>query len=199
MPSRMRIPQNPPRVAGGRRRLRVSRTLPAFVAAFLLAGAQAGAAVRSVVLRVGGMTCPLCIKGVEETVKRLDGVEGAKADLATGLVRVEAAPGLSLNLQQIKDRIVHAGFRIGGEPDLMADGRFAIGPGRRITFRVLATPYTYRVLEGSELLRLLKTHPRAEGEFLVGFRLHERPEWKPAAITIRSFEPSAPPPPRSGP
>jgi copper chaperone CopZ len=165
---------------------------PAFLLAILLAIVPARAGVRSVVLRVGGMTCPLCVRGVEESVKRLDGVAGVEADLATGQVRVEAATGLSLSVQQIKERIVHAGFRIGGEPDLLANGRFAIGPARRIIFRVLGTPYFYRVLEGSELLRFLKAYPRAEGEFLVGFRLHDRPQWKPAAITITSFEPSAP-------
>ena len=78
------------------------------------------------------------------------------------------------------------------------NGRFAFGPERRITFRVLGTPYTYRVLEGGELLRLLRTYPRADGEFLVGFRLHDRSRWRPAAITINSFELVAPPAPQPG-
>jgi len=158
---------------------------------FLLLGpaAAAEAGVRSIVVPVGGMTCPLCVRGVEESIRRLDGVGNVVADLATGMVRVEAAEGQSLSVQQVKDGVARAGFRVAGEPDLRADGRFFIGPQGRITFRIQGATTTYRVLEGNEMQRFFEAHPRADGEFLVGFRLHDHPKWKPAAIAIVSFEP----------
>ena len=40
----------------------------------LAPAAAAEAGVRSIVVPVGGMTCPLCVRGVEESIRRLDGV-----------------------------------------------------------------------------------------------------------------------------
>jgi copper chaperone CopZ len=140
--------------------------------------------VRVLTLPVKGMTCALCTRGVEESVKRLDGVFGAAADLGSGLVRVEAAEGKSLSLSEVKDRVVKAGFKVGGECQIEADGRFTISTDGRIMFRIPGTAYAYQVLEGSELLRLYKSHPGLKGDFSVSFRLHDHPRWKPAAISI---------------
>ncbi|HEV8700393.1 MAG TPA: heavy-metal-associated domain-containing protein [Candidatus Polarisedimenticolia bacterium] len=147
-------------------------------------GAASPGTVRVLTLPVKGMTCALCTRGVEESVKRLDGVVGAAADLGSGLVRVEAAEGKSLSLNEVKDRVVKAGFKVGGECQIEADGRFSISPDGRIMFRIPGTAYAYQVLEGSELLRLYKSHPGLRGDFSVSFRLHDHPRWKPAAISI---------------
>lgn len=157
--------------------------VPPVFAAPAVQGAPTGA-VRVLTLPVKGMTCALCTKGVEESVKRLDGVAGAAADLKSALVRVEAAEGKSLVLADVKDRVVKAGFKVGGECRIEADGRFSISPEGRITFRIPGTAYAYQVLEGSEVLRLYKTHPGLKGDFSVAFRLHDHPRWKPAAIAI---------------
>lgn len=147
-------------------------------------GAVLTGAVRVVTLPVKGMTCALCTRGVEESVKRLDGVVGATADLGSGLVRVEAAEGKSLSLSEVKDRVVKAGFKVGGECQIEAEGRFSVSPEGRIMFRIPGTAYAYQVLEGSELLHLYKSHPGLKGDFSVSFRLHEHPRWKPPAISI---------------
>ncbi|HEU4401618.1 MAG TPA: heavy metal-associated domain-containing protein [Candidatus Polarisedimenticolia bacterium] len=159
----------------------------AALAAALLLPAPAGAGVQSVVIPVSGMTCALCTRGVEESIRRLDGVGGVTADLATGLVKIEAAEGKSLNVQQVKERIAHAGFSAAGECTLMALGRFALGPQGRITFRVSGTNASYQVLEGNQLRRLFKEYRGVKGEFILGFRVHDHPSWKPPAISIISF------------
>ena len=164
-----------------------ARRFAACALALLLSG-TAEAGVRRMVLPVRGMSCFLCTRGVEESIRHLDGVESASADLSSARVWVEAAPGRSLDVQQVRERVVRAGFRIGGEADLLAQGRFMIGPAGRLAFRVQGSSSAYRVLEGSELLRLFKIDPRLQGEFLVGFRLHDHPRWKRPAIAIRSVE-----------
>lgn len=172
---------------GPRRRRPV---LAAAVAALLLAPSAAAAqGFLQAVVPVRGMTCVLCTRGVEESIKRLDGVGVVMADLESARVRVEALPGKSLSLQQVKDGVQRAGFGIGGEITLLAPGRFAIGPERRLTFRVSGAGPSYQVLESSQLLRLFKRHPGLRGEFLVDFRLHDHPHWRPAAISILSFAP----------
>ena len=77
-----------------------------------------------------------------------------------------------------------AGFRVGGECDVEATGRFSIGPEGRITFRIPGTVYSFQVLEGSELKRLFKNDAGLKGDFFLAFRLHEHPRWKPPAIAI---------------
>ncbi|MBI1951176.1 MAG: heavy-metal-associated domain-containing protein [Acidobacteria bacterium] len=160
-------------------------------------GAAAAGAVKVLNVPVKGMTCALCTRGVEESVKRLDGVVGAAADLDAGLVRVEAAEGRSLSIHEVKDRVVKAGFKVGGECQVEAHGRFSISPQGRITFRIPGTPYAYQVLEGSEMLRLFRSHPGLKGDFFISFRLHDHPRWKPPAIAIirAEYRGSAPPAP----
>jgi len=173
----------------------------AFVACGLFAGSKATLAqgprstgpvrpgvVSALVVPVTGMTCALCTRGVETSIKLLDVVEGASANLSTGLVRVQAGEGKSLNIKDVKDRVQKAGFKVGGECDLEATGRFSLGPDGRITFRIPGTAYSFQVLEGSEVKRLFKADPKLKGEYFLAFRLHEHPGWKPVAISIERGE-----------
>ena len=34
----------------------------------------------------------------------------------------------------------------------------------------------------------MKTHPGLKGDFVVGFRIHDHPNWKPPAASLTSFE-----------
>lgn len=183
-----RIPQNRPAAAAVAAALTALVAMPVSAApparGAVPTGAVRAGAVRVVTLPVKGMTCAICTKGVEESVKRLDGVIGASADLGSGLVRVEAAEGKSLSLVEVKDRVVKAGFKVGGECQIEAEGRFNVSPDGRIMFRIPGTAYAYQVLEGSELLHLYKDNPGLRGDFSVSFRLHDHPRWKPPAISI---------------
>jgi len=171
----------------------------AVVAAGLVAGPRAALSqgtvpvrpgvVSTLVVPVQGMTCALCTRGVETSIKLLDVVEGASADLSTGLVRVQAMEGKSLNIKDVKDRVQKAGFKVGGECDVEAIGRFNLGPDGRIMFRIPGTAYAFQVLEGSEVKRLFRGDPKLRGEYFLAFRLHEHPRWKPPAISIVRGEP----------
>src|SRR3989442_75424 len=191
--SRMRIPQIARRSVTSLALLAACGGLPAPRPIFAQAPGAPGAvrpgAVTALVLPVAGMTCALCTRGVEQSIKLLDEVDAASAELSTGLVRVQAVEGRSLNIRDVKDRVQKAGFKVGGECDVEAIGRFNIGPDGRITFRVPGTAYAFQVLEGSELKRLFRSRPRLKGEVFLVFRLHEHPRWKPAAISIVRGEP----------
>jgi len=147
-------------------------------------GLPPAGAVTALVIPVTGMTCAMCTRGVETSIKGLDVVDGASADLSSGLVRVEAVGGRSLNIKDVKDRIQKAGFKVGGECEVEAVGRFGFGPDGLITFRVPGTAYAFQVLEGSELKRLFMLDPGLKGDIDLTFRLHEHARWKPAAISI---------------
>ncbi len=164
----------------------------------LLLPAPAWAGIQSVMVTVHGMTCPLCTRGVEESIKALDEVGKVSADLSSGMVRVEAREGKSLVLQQISERVSRAGFRIFGEWELVASARFTIGSDRRITLRIPGTTYAYQVLEDGALRRLFQGYPGLKGDFVVGIRIHDHPNWKPPAASITSFE-AVPPVPQGKP
>lgn len=196
MMSHGRIPQNCPGPAPRRPRTNSPRCLVAVLPVALLALLPEGASadVTHLVVPVRGMTCALCTRGVEESIKSLGGAI-ARADLATARVHVEAASGRSLVVRDVKERILSAGFGIGGEVEATASGRFLIGPDRRITFRVANGAYLFQVLEGEQLRRIFKRSPSLKGDFLLRFRLHDHAHWKPPAISITSFEVQAPAPP----
>jgi len=181
MPGNERIPQKCFREAA-----RAAGPWLALACALLPVPAHAG--VQSLAMTVTGMTCPLCTRGVEESIRTLEGVGTVTADLGTGRVQVEAREGKSLAIQQVKERVVMAGFKIGSECEVVATARFALGPEGRIPLRVPGTAYAYQVLEGGELRRLFRTHPGLKGEYVVGFRIHDHPNWKPAAASITSFD-----------
>lgn len=165
----------------------LSRSRPAL--AQEASGLPRAGRISALVVPVAGMTCALCTRGVEQSIQLLDSVQGASAELSTGLVRVEAAEGKSLNIREVKDRVQKAGFRIGGECEIEAIGRFGIDPEGRITFRIPGTVYAYQVLEGAELKRLFRARPGLAGDFFVVFRLHEHPRWNSPAIAIVRGEP----------
>lgn len=150
--------------------------------------ARAAARVVEVVVPVGGMTCALCTRGVEESIRRLRGVGTATADLESGRVRVTAGKEHPLDLDEVKKSVSAAGFRVAGECDLVATGRFAIGEERLLTFAINDTPLLYRVLENNQTLLLFQAHPGLDGLFTVRLRVHEDSRWDPPAISLRSFE-----------
>ena len=155
----------------------------------LLLPARAAARVHEVVVPVRGMTCALCTRGVEESIRRLRGVGTAKADLESGRVRVTVGKEHPLDLVEVKKSVSEAGFEVAGECDLVATGRFALGEERRLTPANDETPLRYRVLENNQTLLLFRRQPGLQGRFTVRFRLHDDARWDPPAISLRSIEP----------
>lgn len=162
----------------------------------LLAPTPAQAEVKRLQFPVTGMHSPLASRGVEEAIRQLPGVARVAADRGTGRVEVEAETQKSLNLQEVRTRAARAGFPVSGDLDVLARGRFESGADRRLTFRVTGTSYAWQVLESATLLEIVRRHPGLRGEFIVGFRLFEKPPWNRPAISLADWEavPSSMPP-----
>jgi hypothetical protein len=110
------------------------------------------------------------------------------------VVQVTAAERGSLDIQQVRDRAARAGFPPAGEPDLQARGRFEIGLEGRITFKPGGVGPGWQVLESARLLALFREQPRLQGEYLIDFRLHEKPSWNHPSISLTGGTRIAPPP-----
>jgi copper chaperone CopZ len=167
----------------------------------LLAPGAARAEVKRLQFPVSGMHSPLASRGVEEAIRQLPGVARVSADRGTGRVEVEAESQRSLNLQEVRTRAARAGFPVSGDLDVLARGRFETGAERRLTFKVSGTSYGWQVLESGTLLEIIRNHPGLRGEFVVGFRLFEKPPWNRPAISLAEWEavPAAVPPAATAP
>ena len=168
----------------------IQRKVPFLLALFLTGGiSKALATVDEATLTVEGMTCPLCVRGVEESIRRLPGVRSVAAELKTGEVRIEAEAGRSLDLQKIRAQIVRAGFEPVREPVIHATGTINQSPHGRLTFRISGTTEDYVLLEGLELRHLLGSMPTAGGSrvTLLG-RVHHHPERLPPTLSVLSYE-----------
>ena len=66
---------------------------------------------KTTVLKVQGMTCGHCELSVEEALDELDGVQGAKADRATGNVEV-AYDESTVSIEQMGEAIEEVGYSL---------------------------------------------------------------------------------------
>ncbi len=173
----------------------IIRRAGALLLVLILAGgfSRVSAAVEEAVLQVEGMTCPLCVRGIQESLGRLAGVGAVEADLGTGRVRLAAQSGRSLDLQEIRGRILKLGFRPAREAVIRATGNVNVGPRDRLTFRVLGTTENYVLLEGAELRRLLISLRVASGAGVeLRGRIHRHPERLPPSLSVLSYEVKTP-------
>lgn len=62
-------------------------------------------------LRVYGLDCQLCARGVGATVQRMPGVKSVDVSLKTGLLEIVLTPGNSFKMSDLRKRIRENGFR----------------------------------------------------------------------------------------
>lgn len=61
-------------------------------------------------IAVDGLTCPSCVYGFEDTIKRVEGVIRIETDLNTGRARVWYAPDTSPEMKALWDAVNDSGF-----------------------------------------------------------------------------------------
>ena len=105
----------------------------------LLAIEPVRAEYRRIQMKVYGLDCELCARGVSASVHRLAGVSSVKLSLKTGILEIELTPGNTLKMSDLRNRIRENGFRP-MEATVTAVGRFN---GSR--FEVLGTGESYDV------------------------------------------------------
>jgi len=95
-------------------------------------------------LRVYGLDCGVCARGVSASIGRLAGVEGVKVNLQSGMLDITLARGNRLKLSDLRKRVRENGFR-SLEATVTAIGRFS-GSG----FEVLGSGESYAVGRASQ-------------------------------------------------
>ena len=65
---------------------------------------------RLIQVTVLGMSCPFCAYGVEQKLKKLEGVEGLTVVLATGLATLLLEEGADVSNETLRETVKNAGF-----------------------------------------------------------------------------------------
>jgi copper chaperone CopZ len=95
---------------------------------------------RRIQLKVYGLDCELCARGVSASIHRMAGVRSVEVSLKTGILGIELNPGNTFKMSDLRNRIRENGFRP-MEATVTALGRFN-GP----KFEVLGTGESYDVV-----------------------------------------------------
>jgi copper chaperone CopZ len=79
----------------------------------LLAGTASAQQITTIDLQVTGLTCSMCSKATEKSVRTLDFVADVKPDLNKNLFVLSFKKGQPVNLDLIKKKVEAAGFSVG--------------------------------------------------------------------------------------
>lgn len=68
--------------------------------------------LRQIEVTILGMSCPFCAYGVEQKLKKLDGVEDLEVVLETGLATLTMGEGADISNQLLQETVKDAGFEV---------------------------------------------------------------------------------------
>ena len=97
------------------------KILPVVLSFICLSTAAFAAEQQAVDIKVTGLACPFCAYSVEKSIKKLPGVNCVQVDLANGEVRIGMRAEQAVDLEQIREAIVNAGFTPGEATTSMVD------------------------------------------------------------------------------
>jgi copper chaperone CopZ len=121
--------------------VRVLRT--AALVGLLLAIEPLRAEYLRIKLRVYGLDCQLCARGVGATIQRMPGVKSVDVSVKTGLLEIVLVRGNTFKMSDLRKRIRENGFR-SMEATVTAIGEFN-GP----KFEVLGSGESYEVVRAN--------------------------------------------------
>jgi copper chaperone CopZ len=103
----------------------------------LLAIEPVRAEYRRIQLKVYGLDCELCARGMSASIHRMAGVRSVEVSLKTGILGIELIPGNAVKMSDLRNRVRENGFRP-MEATVTAIGRF-----NGSKFEVLGTGESY--------------------------------------------------------
>jgi copper chaperone CopZ len=86
------------------------KTLKIFIALFITSITAAKAQFTKAELQVSGLTCSMCSKATEKSLRTLDFIGDIKADLNRNVFMITFKKDAPVNLEQISKKVQNAGF-----------------------------------------------------------------------------------------
>ncbi|MGN6640378.1 MAG: heavy-metal-associated domain-containing protein [Mucilaginibacter sp.] len=88
------------------------KTLKIFIAIFILSAGAANAQFTKAELQVSGLTCSMCSKATEKSLRTLGFIDDIKADLNRNIFTITFKKDVPVNLDQISKKVQNAGFYV---------------------------------------------------------------------------------------
>lgn len=95
------------------RNLKGTLLLAAFVVVNFGLATGAFAQIEAAKIRVDGLGCPFCVKGVEKHLKKVEGVDSLSTSLKRGEVTLQYAPGALFDIESLQRAVKRGGFTPG--------------------------------------------------------------------------------------
>jgi copper chaperone CopZ len=86
------------------------KTLKIFIALFILSVGAANAQFTKAELQVSGLTCSMCSKATEKSLRTLNFIGDIKVDLNKNVFVITFKKDMPVNLEQISKKVQNAGF-----------------------------------------------------------------------------------------
>ena len=83
-----------------------------FLAFISLLGLNAISQIKSGSLQAAGLTCAMCTKAINETLKELSFVQSVKADIKNSQFLLQFKPGVTVDPDALKKAVENAGFSV---------------------------------------------------------------------------------------
>ena len=158
-----------------------------------LAVLPARADIRTVELRVNGLTCPFCAFGIEKKLRKVDGVQEIEVLLDEGQIRLVFLEGNTATVRDLENAVDASGFELAGlqlvvRGTLVREGDWEtlrVGPKQRIRL-VEKGAGSARLLSPETLERLRSA--AAGGAVLIGGEVHLHRDGLPS-LAVERVEP----------
>ena len=115
---------------------------------------SAAAQVKSATVRVDGLSCPFCAYSLEKHLKKVEGAGEVKIEVNKGIAELISRPDESLEVEQLNDAVVKAGFTPRGTT-ITAVGHVGDLAGA-IAFHIIGTDMTLVFEKNAQFDRLEK-------------------------------------------
>jgi mercuric ion binding protein len=106
------------------------------------------AEIKEVRIKVEGLSCPFCVKGLETKLKEVPSLKEFKTSYKHGFVRVTLKKESPLNIQEIREAVRKSGFTFQGI-EVIATGQIVELEGN-LTIQVSPPEQIFLLYEGEE-------------------------------------------------
>lgn len=157
---------------------------------------NASAEIKSIEIKVDGLTCPFCVFGVEKKLKALDEIESVNTNLKSGMIEVALKQGKAVDIDRLNEAVRKSGFTP-GDIKINANGTFTDSNGNP-ALKVSGTDQIFLLVgnkthEKEELLseeKIAEIKTAAENgkkEISVTGYIHKHGDFPPA-LSVESYE-----------
>lgn len=136
------------------------------------------AEIKEVEIRIDGLSCPFCVFGLKQQMKKLEAIDRLNISLKNSLARITLKEGSSLNIEDLKNAVKDAGFSV-REIRISAGGEI-VTYGNFFALKVTGTDQLFILNDAKKL--------KVDSKVLIKGRIPISEDSQPYRVFIESME-----------